>query len=316
MQSGILLLDKPLGLSSNAALQRVRRTLGVDKAGHVGSLDPLATGMLPICLGEATKIAGDVLSGRKCYRFTIGLGARTATGDTEGAVVETAPLPTLDAAVIDAVRQRFLGQQTQIPPMYSALKRDGQPLYKLARAGIEVERAAREIELFDLQVQGFTADRIELETVCSKGTYIRVLAEDLAKALGTCGHVTLLRRVHVEPFEAQQMETLESVAEAREQGRWPRVLPADWPLGHLPKVSLAGAEVIRLMHGQAVSIAGPVSIVGNGTSAGLAAADRVRLYDEAGQFLGIGASDGHGTVRPRRLFSGLQGPPSAGPHPG
>jgi tRNA pseudouridine55 synthase len=310
MQSGILLLDKPLGMSSNAALQRVRRTLGVDKAGHVGSLDPLATGMLPICLGEATKIAGDVLSGRKCYRFTIGLGARTATGDTEGAVVETAPLPTLDAAVIDAVRQRFLGKQTQIPPMYSALKRDGQPLYKLARAGIEVERAAREIELFDLQVQGFTADRIELETVCSKGTYIRVLAEDLAKALGTCGHVTLLRRIHVEPFEAQPMETLESVAQAREQDRWPRVLPADWPLGHLPKVSLAGAEVTRLMHGQ------PVSIAGDATSGGIAAADRVRLYDDAGQFLGIGASDGHGTVRPRRLFSGLQDPASAGPPQG
>jgi tRNA pseudouridine55 synthase len=297
MQSGILLLDKPIGLSSNAALQRVRRTLGVEKAGHVGSLDPLATGMLPICLGEATKIAGDVLSGRKCYRFTIGLGARTATGDTEGPVVETAPLPTLDAVVIEAVRQRFLGRQTQVPPMYSALKRDGQPLYKLARAGIEVERAAREIELFDLQVQAFTADRIELETVCSKGTYIRVLAEDLAKALGTCGHVTLLRRVHVEPFEAQPMETLESVAEAREQGRWPRVLPADWPLGHLPKVSLAGAEVTRLMHGQ------PVSIAGHATNAGVGAADRVRLYDEAGQFLGIGASDGHGTVRPRRLFA-------------
>ena len=310
MQSGILLLDKPLGLSSNAALQRVRRTLGVEKAGHVGSLDPLATGMLPICLGEATKIAGDVLSGRKCYRFTIGLGARTATGDTEGAVVETAPLPTLDATVIDAVRQRFLGKQTQIPPMYSALKRDGQPLYKLARAGIEVERAAREIELFDLQLQGFTADRIELETVCSKGTYIRVLAEDLAKALGTCGHVTLLRRVHVEPFEGQPMETLESVVEARGQGRWPRVLPADWPLGHLPKVSLAAAEVTRLMHGQSVSIAG------SGTNVDVGAADRVRLYDEAGQFLGIGASDGHGTVRPRRLFSGLQGPPFAGPHQG
>ena len=310
MQSGILLLDKPLGLSSNAALQRVRRTLGVEKAGHVGSLDPLATGMLPICLGEATKIAGDVLSGRKCYRFTIGLGARTATGDTEGAVVETAPLPTLDAAVIEAVRPRFLGPQTQVPPMYSALKRDGQPLYKLARAGIEVERAAREIELFDLQVQRFTADRIELETVCSKGTYIRVLAEDFAKALGTCGHVTMLRRVHVEPFEAQPMETLESVAQAREQGGWPRVLPADWPLGHLPKVSLAGAEVTRLMHGQ------PVSIAGSATNAAVGAADRVRLYDEAGQFLGIGASDGHGTVRPRRLFSGLQGLPFAGPPQG
>jgi tRNA pseudouridine55 synthase len=308
MQSGILLLDKPLGLSSNAALQRVRRTLGVDKAGHVGSLDPLATGMLPICLGEATKIAGDVLAGRKCYRFTIGLGARTATGDTEGAVVETAAVPPLDAAVIDAARQRFLGQQTQTPPMYSAIKRDGQPLYKLARAGVEVERAAREIEIFELVVLGFAADRIELETVCSKGTYIRVLSEDIAKALGTCGHVTALRRVHVEPFGSEPMETLESVVRAREQGTWPRVLPADWPLGHLPKVSLDSLQVGRIMHGQAVYFAPgtpDLSAAPNPPDEldpGLAAA-RVRLYDAAGRFLGIGEADGSGSVKPRRLFN-------------
>ncbi len=130
----------------------------------------------------------------------------------------------------------------KFPPMYSALKRDGQPLYKLARAGVEVERAPREIELFELGVLGFSADQIEFETVCSKGTYIRVLSEDIAKALGTCGHVTALRRVHVEPFGAEPMETLESVIQAREQGTWPRVLPADWPLEHLPKVSLDGAR--------------------------------------------------------------------------
>jgi tRNA pseudouridine55 synthase len=300
MQSGILLLDKPAGLSSNAALQRVRRMLGVDKAGHVGSLDPLATGMLPICLGEATKIAGDVLSGRKCYRFTIALGARTATGDTEGAIVETAPVPALDPTAVEATRHRFLGPQTQIPPMYSALKRDGQPLYKLARAGVEVERAAREIELFDLKVLELAADRIELETMCSKGTYIRVLAEDIAKALGTVGHVKMLRRLYVEPFDAESMETLESVAQARELGRWPRVLPADWPLGHLPKVCLAAAEVARLMQGQAVSIAG------DSANAAVGIADRVRLYDGAGRFLGIGATDAHGFARPRRLFVGGQ----------
>src|ERR1043166_4269124 len=190
MLTGILLLDKPLGLSSNSALQRVKRLLRAEKAGHVGSLDPLATGMLPICLGEATKIAGDVLSGRKCYRFTVGLGARTSTGDTEGAVVETAPVPTLDSTAIEAIRQRFLGRQTQIPPMYSALKREGQPLYKLARAGVEVERQARDIELFELAVLDVGSTHIDLETLCSKGTCIRVLAEDLAKALGTCGHVT------------------------------------------------------------------------------------------------------------------------------
>jgi tRNA pseudouridine55 synthase len=296
MNSGILLLDKPKGLSSNAALQRVRRTLGLDKAGHVGSLDPLATGMLPICLGEATKIAGDVLSGRKCYRFTIGLGARTATGDTEGGVVETAPVPTLESDMIESVRRRFLGVQTQIPPMYSALKRDGQPLYKLARAGVEVERAAREIELFDLAVLGHAADQIELQTVCSKGTYIRVLAEDMAKALGTCGHVTALRRVHVEPFQAEPMETLESVVAAREQGGWPKVLPADWPLGYLPKVSLTVDQTVRVLHGQ------PVMATLEPAEASSDATVRVRLYDASARFLGIGESDGHGNVRPKRLF--------------
>jgi tRNA pseudouridine55 synthase len=296
MNSGILLLDKPKGLSSNAALQRVRRTLGLDKAGHVGSLDPLATGMLPICLGEATKIAGDVLSGRKCYRFTIGLGVRTATGDTEGAVVETAPVPALQADAIESVRKRFLGLQTQVPPMYSALKREGQPLYKLARAGVEVERAAREIELFDLAVLDHQPEQIELQTVCSKGTYIRVLAEDIAKALGTCGHVTVLRRVHVEPFQSEPMETLESVVMAREQGGWPRVLPADWPLGYLPKVSLTVEQTSKVLHGQAVKAAvEPLQTLSD-------AALRVRLYDANARFLGIGEADSYGSVRPKRLF--------------
>jgi tRNA pseudouridine55 synthase len=297
MPTGILLLDKPAGLSSNAALQRVRRALGVEKAGHVGSLDPLATGMLPICLGEATKIAGDVVSGRKCYRFTIGLGARTATGDTEGAIVETGAVPSLDSLSLDAVRQRFVGPQAQVPPMYSALKRDGQPLYKLARAGVEVERSARDIEIFELRLLGFEADRVELETVCSKGTYVRVLAEDIARALGTCGHVVALRRVHVEPFAAEPMETLESIAEARAQGIWPRVLPADWPLGHLPKISVTGAQLPRLMHGQPVPV-GPA----DAGDERLNSAPRIRLYDEAGRFLGIGEGDGRGSVQPRRLF--------------
>lgn len=297
MTPSILLLDKPAGLSSNAALQRVRRTLGVEKAGHVGSLDPLATGMLPICLGEATKIAGDVLSGRKCYRFTIELGTRTTTGDTEGVIVETASVPALESNLLEAVRQRFMGRQLQVPPMYSALKRDGQPLYKLARAGVEVERPAREIELFQLTLLGATSGRLELETVCSKGTYVRVLAEDIAKALGTCGHVVSLRRLYVEPFAAEPMETLESITAAQEHGRWPKVLPADWPLTHLPKASLSGAQVTRLMHGQAVPVPpddAPTVLTGS--------SPRIRLYDGAGTFLGIGESDGRGNVQPRRLF--------------
>jgi len=287
---GILLLDKPLGVSSNAALQRVRRLLGADKAGHVGSLDPLATGMLPICLGEATKIAGDILSGRKRYRFAIALGERTSTGDVEGPVVETLPVPTFDRAALDEVLRTFLGRTKQIPPMYSALKRDGQPLYKLARAGIEVERAPREIEISELSVVGFDAVRIELEALCTKGTYVRTLAEDISRSLGTCGHVSLLRRVCVEPFEAGQMETLESVAARVEREEPPQLIEPDRAIEHLPAVRLTHEATTRVVHGQAASVAAEV------------APGRVRLYDGNGRFFGIGEADGFGMVQPRRLF--------------
>jgi tRNA pseudouridine55 synthase len=296
--NGILLLDKPLRLSSNAALQKTRRMLGASKAGHVGSLDPLATGMLPICLGEATKIAGDILSGRKLYRFTVALGTRTSTGDTEGGVVESAPVPSFDEARLDAVLAQFLGTQTQIPPMYSALKKDGQPLYKLARAGIEVERAARQIEIFRLRREAGSAeqlgssDHLELEVLCSKGTYVRTLAEDIARALGTCGHVQALRRVYVEPFENAPMETLESIADAIGAGGRPLILPADAPLQHMVAVRLDSTATAKILHGQPV-------LAGECGSAG-----RVRLYDAQGAFIGIGESDGAGGVRPKRLFSG------------
>jgi tRNA pseudouridine55 synthase len=289
--SGIVLLDKPAGLSSNAALQKTRRLLRADKAGHVGSLDPLATGMLPICLGEATKIAGDILSGRKLYRFAVALGTRTATGDTEGAPVETAAVPDLDRVRLDQVLRQFLGSQTQIPPMYSALKRDGQPLYKLARAGIEVERAARNIDIFTLELLAFSTPRLELQVLCSKGTYVRTLSEDIAKALGTCGHVQALRRVYVEPFENARMETLESIADALTAGREPTILPADAPLQHLTKVHLDSKATGKVLHGQAVI---------TDCSAG---AGRVRLYDASGAFMGLGEADGTGAVRPKRLFN-------------
>jgi tRNA pseudouridine55 synthase len=292
--NGILLLDKPLGLSSNAALQKTRRMLGADKAGHVGSLDPLASGMLPICLGEATKIAGDILSGRKLYRFTVALGTRTATGDTEGGVVETAAVPDFDESQLDRVLVQFHGNQTQIPPMYSALKKDGQPLYKLARAGIEVERAARSIEIFALTRQAWSATQLELEVLCSKGTYVRTLAEDIAKSLGTCGHVQALRRVYVEPFNEAPMDTLESIARALEAGGLPTILPADAPLQHMVAIRLDSRATEKMLHGQPV-MAGDCGTVG-----------RVRLYDAEGAFIGIGESDGAGSVRPKRLFSGGQ----------
>ena len=351
--SGVLLLDKPEGLSSNAALQRVRRLLGARKAGHVGSLDPLATGMLPICLDEATKIAGDILSGRKRYRFTVALGSRTATGDREGPVVETLPVPTLDADVIEAALARFRGPQTQIPPMYSALKRDGQPLYRLARAGIEVERAARDLEIYELTCIGREVGRADvgvresdfgattgsdatvrdargsnspgvgapamrgeapvhdvrhagllgadaaptdlsatlvLDVLCSKGTYARVLAEDIAKALGTCGHVIQLRRVYVEPFENEPMLSLEALEAQIRAGERPKLIDPARALPQLPAVVLPEAAAARIILGQAVDLHD------------CGATGRVRVHDHRGRFLGIGEADGAGAVQPRRMF--------------
>ncbi|HEV7139071.1 MAG TPA: tRNA pseudouridine(55) synthase TruB [Steroidobacteraceae bacterium] len=289
---GILLLDKPAGMSSNAALQRVRRLLGGCKAGHAGSLDPLATGMLPLCLGEATKIAGEILSSRKRYRFTIALGARTATGDREGAVVEEAPVPQEWQQAVPGVLRGFLGTGSQVPPMYSALKRDGQPLYRLARAGITVARAAREIEILELAEVSRTADAIELDVLCSKGTYVRTLAEDIAQALGTCGHVSALRRAWVEPFEAEPMQTLEEVTRSCAAGEGAKLLPADRPLGHLPAVALEAWQASRIGHGQEVVLVRSP------------APGRVRLYDAERRFLGLGESDGRGKIQPRRLFQG------------
>jgi len=289
VRTGILLLDKPAGISSNAALQRVRRLLGAAKAGHVGTLDPLATGMLPICLDEATKIAGDIISARKRYRFSIGLGTRTATGDAEGAVLESLPVPALQVADIERALALFLGRQRQIPPMYSALKKDGEPLYRLARAGKEVPRAAREIVISELQLVGFDGRELALEVLCSKGTYVRTLAEDVARALGSCGYVTRLHRVYVEPFMSEPMHTLESIASARAAGEYPVLIAADFAIGHVAAVHLDAPRVQRLRQGQAVA-------------ADATASGRVRLYDASGCFFGMGEADERGQVRPRRLF--------------
>ena len=296
MPTGIVLLDKPAGLSSNAALQRVRRLYGAAKAGHAGSLDPLATGMLPICLDEATKIAGEILASRKRYRFAIALGERTATGDAEGEVIERSAVPELEPRGIEAVLAGLLGPGLQVPPMYSALKRDGRPLYALARAGVTVEREARPIELFELTLEGLAARRLEFATVCSKGTYVRVLAEDIARALGTCGHVAMLRREWVAPFELEPMHTLEALERAAQAGEAPGLLPADAPLGHLPAVRLDAERAERIRHGQAV----PYATAAPGT---------VRLYDAAQRFMGLGAL-APGEVRPRRLFAEVPIQPS------
>lgn len=289
MASGVLLLDKPLGLSSNAALQRVRAIFDREKAGHVGSLDPLATGMLPICLGEATKVAGDMLAGRKCYRFSIALGSCTSTGDSEGEVTRTLPLPALTDAGIAGQLGAFLGPQQQVPPMYSAIKRAGQPLYKLARSGISVPREPRAIELFEISLLARSAATLELETLCSKGTYIRVLAEDIAAALGTCGHVAALRRLYVEPFATEPMHTLEALRARREAGEPIALLPIDWALRQLPALHLGDGEAARVCQGQRI------------VTALQQAAPRVRIYDARERFLGLGEVDAGGMLQPRRL---------------
>lgn len=294
MPSGILLLDKPRGLSSNAALQRVRRLLDGIKAGHAGSLDPLATGMLPICLGEATKIVGDIVSGEKRYRFTVALGARTASGDAEGAITARATVPALSRAQVEEALRGFLGPQAQVPPMHSALKVDGAPLYRLARAGLTVERAPRTIELKELKLLALEPGSLEMEVRCSKGTYIRVLAEDIAERLGTLGHVSVLRRLSVEPFEEAAMVTLDSLEAQCARGHAVCLLPLDLPLAHLPAVKLDAERARRLLRGQAVASA---------PNEALPAAGRVRVYDDTGRLLGIGITDGSGLVRPRRLLN-------------
>jgi tRNA pseudouridine55 synthase len=310
---GILLLDKPLGLSSTGAGLRVRRLLGAAKAGHVGSLDPLATGMLPICLGEATKVAGEILEGRKVYRFTVALGARTATGDAEGEVVERVPVPAFDAAAVRAAMQGFLGDSLQVPPMYSAIKQGGQPLYKLARAGKEVVREPRPIHIDRLELIGLEAaadglpTALDCRVVCGKGTFVRVLSEDLARALGTVGHVTALRREQVEPFGPERLVSLAEVEASAEAGRAAGLPPdavalrppltmlgAFEALPQLPALALDAEATRRLLHGQPVSVAGAL---------GLPLAQRVRLSGPDGVFLGLGEVAAPGRVAPKRLVA-------------
>jgi len=299
---GILLLDKPLGLSSSGATQRVRRLLGLAKAGHVGSLDPLATGMLPICLGEATKLAGEVLEGAKTYSFRIALGVRTTTGDAEGQVVESLPVPALERSAVLAVLSRFLGDSLQVPPMYSALKRDGRPLYELARAGLTVERAARPIRIEVLELLDSSADWLDCRVVCGKGTYVRTLAEDIAAALGTCGHVARLRREAVQPFDPASMTTLARLEQDLAEGGAPRLITADAAVGHLPSVQLDEEGARRIALGQTL-VFPPAELPDLGPDVGAAEADRiVRLYAPESVFLGLGAVGPGGRVRPKRLF--------------
>lgn len=290
--NGILLLDKPVGLSSNAALQRVRWLLGGIKAGHTGSLDPLASGMLPICLGEATKLAGEVLAGDKAYSFRLALGARTATGDAEGKVVERCPVPGLEIGEVETRLQGFLGESMQLPPMYSALKHAGEPLYRLARRGETVPRAPRLIVIHALRLAALGSDWLECTVVCSKGTYIRVLGEEIAVKLGSCGHLAALRRDYVEPFRDQAMLSLEALADRSGERDW--LLPPEAAVPHFPRVAMNAADALALRQGRTIS-----------TAAG-APPGAVRLHDERGGFMGLGERDAAGRIKVRRLFATTQ----------
>ena len=236
--SGVFLLNKPLGLSSNCALQKVRRLFNAQKAGHTGALDPLATGLLPICLGEATKFSHYLLDSTKRYQTTIQLGHSTTTGDVEGAILLEQAVPELTEAKIQQVLNQFVGEIQQIPPMYSALKKQGRPLYELARKGIEVERDARPITIEAIQLLSFTENSITLDVTCSKGTYIRVLGEDIAKALGSYGHLTYLHRIQTGHFELIPSYTIEYLEGLTEQEREALLLPVYAPVQHFTQIQV------------------------------------------------------------------------------
>jgi len=293
--SGILLLDKPLGLSSNGALQRVKRIYRAAKAGHTGSLDPLATGLLPVCLGSATKISAFLLDADKRYRVRVRLGEVTSTADAEGEVIRTAPTDGVTEAALRTALEGFLGTISQLPPMYSAVKHQGERLYKLARQGIEVERQPREVTIFGIELLEFALPEVEIDVHCSKGTYVRTLAEDLGEVLGCGGHVIALRRSGVGPYVETAgpfvtMDQLEALGEDDFAALDGLLLSQDSALGHWPEVRLSEDACFYLRQGQAV-------LVPRAPTEGL-----VRLYDPSRRFIGVGEILDDGMVQPKRLL--------------
>ncbi len=291
--SGILVLDKPAGESSNKSLQKVKKIFQAAKAGHTGSLDPLATGVLPLCFGEATKISQFLLDSDKAYIATIQLGVKTSTGDAEGEVLSSQDFTSLTSADIESALENFRGEIQQVPSMYSALKHQGTPLYKLARAGKTVERKSRKVFIYEIQLLAYDAGLLELQVDCSKGTYIRTLADDLGDLLGVGAHVCALRRTRAGPFALDQAVTYEKLLQYMGEDRIEELdqllMPSDAAIQELPAVVLPGSTAEYVMQGQAV-------ITRHLPSSGL-----VRLYDEDA-FIGIGEIMENGRVKPRRLF--------------
>lgn len=290
---GLLLLNKPAGLTSNQALQRVKRLIGAKKAGHTGSLDPAATGMLPLCFGEATKVCAFLLDADKSYRVTAKLGVATDTGDADGAVIETAAVADLDAGEWREVLESFLGESMQVPPMYSALKKDGTRLYKLARKGEVVEREPRPIRIDEIELLESAGDRLVFRVHCSKGTYVRTLVEDIAKKAGTVAHTARLHRETVGNFRAadmQDMASVEQVAATDPQRLRSQLLRPDAALEALPDVVLGADDEARFLAGQAVRAASEV------------ARGLVRVYGAEEAFLGVGELGEGGKLAPKRVF--------------
>lgn len=287
---GVMLFDKPLHLSSNAALQKVRRMLNAQKAGHTGTLDPMASGLLPLCFGEATKFSADLLDAEKTYEARVKLGVKTTTGDVEGEVVLERRVD-VDADSLEAAASRFVGEIEQIPPMYSALKKDGKCLYELAREGVEVERKPRRVTIKSLEVYDFDGVEFSMRTTVSKGTYIRTLAEDIGEALGCGAHLTALRRTKVghlsieDARTLQELENLETTEEVRA-----KLSGADSLLTTLPKVVLNEGDAARFLHGQ--RLASQVSERG-----------RARIYSDEGVLLGTAQIDERAVIRPERLIA-------------
>ncbi|GAA5444017.1 tRNA pseudouridine synthase B [Microbulbifer sp. NBRC 101763] len=300
---GVLLLNKPAGITANDALQKAKRLFFANRAGHTGALDPLATGVLPICFGEATKFSQYLLDADKRYRSTFVFGMTTASGDADGDVLETKDASGLTEEAVLKAMEAFRGRIKQVPSMYSALKHKGQPLYKLARQGLEVEREAREVEIFEFELLSFTAGaqpRAEVEVHCSKGTYIRSIAEDLGQALGVGAYVEELHRSAAGPYDEADSVTLDELAEERGEGRAEELdhhlLPVDSPASSLAKLILPDDSGYYVRQGQPVMDLQVYRIGAEG--------DMVRLFLENGDFLGVGEITDDGCVAPRRLVSG------------
>ncbi|HIW06892.1 MAG TPA: tRNA pseudouridine(55) synthase TruB [Candidatus Ignatzschineria merdigallinarum] len=290
---GILLLDKPKGMTSNNILQRVKRIFNAEKAGHSGTLDPMATGMLPICFGEATKFAGQLLDNHKTYQFTCQLGEKTSTGDAEGEVIDTVTIPqNLTREQLEATFARFLGEIEQVPPMVSALHHEGKRLYELAREGIEVERQARRITIHALSLDEITSTSFTATVTCSKGTYVRVLAEDIAKALETLGHLIMLRRITIHPFENETLVPFSEIEALADQldSLDALLLPIDRAVTDLPILTFNQEDTARILHGQRIRIEGTLD------------SNLYRLYSDDNQFLGIGAPNTPTSIGPKRII--------------